>query len=210
MASNILPEIGLSEEFVTSQLDTFLNKLNELLVIIPHIDIEKITQEKDPEVMKAVVEFMINKPQFDRIVNILDLVDKHVKETQIIRDPIERYLNAINSFLQDANKQLKFNTNAELSVQIENKILEPVTSLSSGECQLVVILTHLAFNPDAKRANVFIIDEPELSLHVKWQEEFVGAIQQANPDLQLILATHSPSIVLDRIEYCVDLSENVR
>ncbi len=53
---------------------------------------------------------------------------------------------------------------------------------------------------------MIIVDEPELSLHVRWQESFVDAIQKASPRLQIILATHSPSIVLDRIEKCVDLS----
>jgi len=74
----------------------------------------------------------------------------------------------------------------------------------------VVILTHLAFNPAATSANVFIVDEPELSLHVKWQEAFVPAIRKANPELQVILATHSPSIVLDLTKFCVDLSEATR
>jgi predicted ATP-binding protein involved in virulence len=88
--------------------------------------------------------------------------------------------------------------------------LEPrdIHSLSSGEQQLVVILTHIAFNPAAQAANVLIIDEPELSLHVVWQEFFVDAIREVNPNLQLILATHSPSIVLDNTENCIDLIES--
>ena len=40
----------------------------------------------------------------------------------------------------------------------------------------VVILTHLAFNRQAKRANVLIIDEPELSLHLRRQELFVDSV----------------------------------
>jgi predicted ATP-binding protein involved in virulence len=68
-----------------------------------------------------------------------------------------------------------------------------------------VILTHLAFNNQAKRANVLIIDEPELSLHLRWQELFVDAVTAASPGLQLILATHSPSIIGARIENCIDV-----
>ena len=83
---------------------------------------------------------------------------------------------------------------------------QPVTSLSSGEAQIFVILTHLAFNPSAQEANVFIIDEPELSLHVQWQELFVESVQSANPNVQYIMATHAPSIILDRTDKCIDLS----
>ncbi|MEX0999613.1 MAG: AAA family ATPase [Thermodesulfobacteriota bacterium] len=209
-ASKILTEIGLDQEFVNKQLDTFFNKLRNLTRRLPeNADFDSIDPEKSPELVNAMIEYMINRPQFDRIVKILQLVESHIKDIQNVRDPILRYLDSINSFFLDANKTLMFNESGDLSIQFKQESMGPIGSLSSGECQLVVILTHLALNPDAKRANVFIVDEPELSLHVKWQEEFVSAIQNANPNLQLILATHSPSIILDRTEYCVDLSEKI-
>jgi len=209
-ARSILSEIGLEKEFIDKQLNTFYDKLKSLKNTIPNdFDFQKSKPEDNPEIMKALVEFMINRPQLDRINLILNLIDNHIKEIQKISEPIINYLDAINSFLKDSNKHLDFDK-GNLLVKVKENMQVPVHSLSSGECQLFVILTHLAFNPDAKHANVFIIDEPELSLHVKWQEEFVTAIQKANPDIQLILATHSPSIVLDRVEHCVDLSENVR
>lgn len=77
--------------------------------------------------------------------------------------------------------------------------------LSSGERQLFVLITTLMFVEDRKQANILIIDEPELSLHMKWQEMFVDSLVAANRDVQLILATHSPSIIYDKDSYCVDL-----
>ena len=71
-----------------------------------------------------------------------------------------------------------------------------------------MILTHLAFNPAAQQANVFIIDEPELSLHVQWQEIFVESVISSNSEIQFVMATHSPSIILKRTKKCVDLSKN--
>lgn len=70
-----------------------------------------------------------------------------------------------------------------------------------------MIITHLAFNPSAQLANVCIVDEPELSLHVEWQELFVDTLRAANPKVQLILATHSPSIIVDHIARCRDLGK---
>jgi predicted ATP-dependent endonuclease of OLD family len=72
---------------------------------------------------------------------------------------------------------------------------------------LFLIITQLFFNPFAQEANVFIIDEPELSLHVQWQELFVSSVISANPNVQYIMATHSPSIILDRLSHCRDLSK---
>ncbi|WP_353617106.1 AAA family ATPase [Rhizobium sp. EC-SD404] len=81
-----------------------------------------------------------------------------------------------------------------------------VHNLSSGEKQIFVLISHLIFNPLIKKANVLIIDEPEISLHVRWQEIFVESVLNANDQTQLILATHSPSIVLDRTDNMVDLN----
>jgi predicted ATP-binding protein involved in virulence len=210
-AAKTLADLGLPQEDVSRQLDSFLNKLKELMDTIPtNLDTEKIDFKKNPKVANALVEWTINRPQFERIVSILDLADQYVKEAQTVRMQIQGYLDAVNSFLHDANKEIQFNERGDLCVTVKQKSLEPLTSLSSGESQLVVILAHLSFNPVAKTANVFIVDEPELSLHLKWQEAFVSAIQKANPDLQLILATHSPSIVLDRTKYCIDLSETTK
>jgi predicted ATP-binding protein involved in virulence len=68
------------------------------------------------------------------------------------------------------------------------------------------MLAHLSLNKRLSQSGVFIVDEPELSLHIGWQEQFVNAIQQANPNVQFILATHSPAIILERIDNCRSLS----
>jgi predicted ATP-binding protein involved in virulence len=69
------------------------------------------------------------------------------------------------------------------------------------------MLAQLIFG--AKR-EIFIIDEPELSLHLGWQELFVDSITTSSPETQFILATHSPSIVgsIENEELCIDLSIN--
>lgn len=207
-AAKTLTDLGLPEEYVREQLDPFFNKLSELFAKIPEdLDIDDFDPDIEPELLDALMEWTVNRPQLERIVRILDAVDEHVKKIQEIRSPIQDYQDAINSFLNDSGKHLQFNESGDLCVMMSNGRLEQLTSLSSGESQLVVILTHLAFNPAATSANVFIVDEPELSLHVKWQEAFVPAIRKANPDLQVILATHSPSVVLDLTKHCVDISE---
>jgi predicted ATPase len=46
-----------------------------------------------------------------------------------------------------------------------------------------------------KRPWVYIADEPELSLHVRWQESLVENLRTINPNSQIIFATHSPDVV---------------
>ncbi len=67
--------------------------------------------------------------------------------------------------------------------------------LSSGEKQmLMILLTALVQN---NKPTVMIMDEPELSLHTDWQEKLIGYIRQLNENAQIIIATHSPSIVIN-------------
>ncbi len=198
--------LGIPEAYVRQQLAPFFARLSGLIEKIPpDFDFGK---ESDADVMQSVIEWLINKPQFDRVESILRLVDEHVKEIADLSIPIERYRDSLNAFLSDSGKELIFNQRGLLCVRIGAESPQALSALSSGESQLAVILTHLSFSPAARAANVFIVDEPELSLHVKWQEAFVEAVQQANPELQIILATHSPSIILDRTDNCFDLSEH--
>ena len=67
--------------------------------------------------------------------------------------------------------------------------------LSSGEKQLLVILlTALVMEC---RPGVLLMDEPEISLHIEWQQRLITLIRTINPNVQIILCTHSPAIVMD-------------
>jgi predicted ATP-binding protein involved in virulence len=65
--------------------------------------------------------------------------------------------------------------------------------LSSGEKQLLIVLGEALLQE--KQAWVYIADEPELSLHVKWQESLVENLRTINPNAQIVFATHSPDVV---------------
>ena len=41
------------------------------------------------------------------------------------------------------------------------------------------------------------MDEPEVSLHVEWQEQLIDLILQLNPNVQIILTTHSPAVIMN-------------
>ena len=78
-------------------------------------------------------------------------------------------------------------------------------SLSSGEQHELVLLYELLFKVPEK--SLVLIDEPELSLHVGWQVSFLRDLQDIVNlvDLDLLIATHSPSIVHGRWDLTVEL-----
>lgn len=153
-------------------------------------------------------EWSALQPQVQQINAMASRIVRYNRDIAGIFSEFDRYLTSVNSFLSDSKKRMGFDESGNLKVFVDSEIDgRTISSLSSGERQLVVILTHLAFNRQAKQANVLIIDEPELSLHLRWQELFVDAVTSASPDLQLILATHSPSIIKGRITNCIDIEE---
>lgn len=81
----------------------------------------------------------------------------------------------------------------------------PLTALSSGEQHELVILYELLFKvkPDA----LILIDEPELSLHVAWQKEFLKDLQAITrlASFDVLIATHSPQIIHNRWDLTVEL-----
>jgi len=163
---------------------------------------------KAPTLDKDFMEWIINKPQADRIFEHLKLLDDYIEKRTALRDPITRFLSLLNTFLKQTNKKVTVESKGQLEVSMpSSEIPRSIAALSSGERQLLVMLAHLSLNPSLAESGVFIVDEPELSLHMDWQEKFVDAVREANPKVQLILATHSPAIILDRIEACKSLSE---
>jgi predicted ATP-binding protein involved in virulence len=156
----------------------------------------------------AYIEWIINKPQADRIAEHLYLLNQYIENRKSLRNPIDIFSSLVNSFLEQTNKKVIVGNNGQLTIQINSNSEDSrsIDALSSGERQLLVMLAHLSLNPSLSGSGIFIVDEPELSLHIDWQEKFVDAIRKANPNVQLILATHSPAIILDRDEACIDLA----
>lgn len=153
------------------------------------------------------VEWIVNKPQADRIVEHLRLLEEYIEKRDALRDPINRFLSLVNEFFVQTKKSVSVASSGQLTVAVEGGIANrSITALSSGERQLLVMLAHLSLNSSLTGSGVFIVDEPELSLHIDWQEKFVDAVREANPNVQLVLATHSPAIILDRVDACRSLS----
>ncbi len=80
-------------------------------------------------------------------------------------------------------------------------------SLSSGEQHELVMFYDLIFN--ASENTLILIDEPELSLHIKWQLDYVDDLLQIInvTKFSAVLATHSPQIIHDKWDLTVSLSE---
>jgi energy-coupling factor transporter ATP-binding protein EcfA2 len=204
-----LSQIGISDNKIKEVVLGFFGNAREAVEHVPVIDeFPKRGGEISDSRFRALQNWAAIEPQVRQIDKLAELIEAYNKEIAELFSPIGAYLGTVNGFLSEVGKTLKLSSAGKLLVSIrDDGSSRPIYELSSGEKQMVVILTHLAFNKQAKLANVLIIDEPELSLHIRWQELFVDAVMSASPGLQVILATHSPSIIRGRIDKCIDVLE---
>jgi predicted ATP-dependent endonuclease of OLD family len=104
------------------------------------------------------------------------------------RTKFEQIINQLFS-----SKTIHFDERNRPRIRISEAESLEIGALSSGEKQLFILLGEALLQE--KRPVVFISDEPELSLHVKWQSSLFKNVVELNPACQIISATHSPDIV---------------
>ncbi|WP_162893388.1 AAA family ATPase [Phaeobacter sp. BS34] len=117
----------------------------------------------------------------------------------------EENLNAINVILSAFNDRLEFGKKLVVgngrSAYIEiDEESHSISELSSGERHFLTFLTLVA--TAGKGRDFIFVDEPEISLNLKWQREILNLMQGILPNCQIIAASHSPSISQDIETLC--------
>ncbi|WP_170967994.1 AAA family ATPase [Vibrio sp. F13] len=164
--------------------------------------------ELDETTNKIMSDWFVNQHQLKRIDRLFSKVETYQSEKNRIYARLSRFEMLVNKFLNETGKHVRISNKGRLSVMFSGGERD-LSVLSSGERQIIIMLAHLVLNKRLRKDGVFIVDEPELSLHISWQDMFVDAIREAGPNLQIILATHSPSIIGGRNHMYVPLSKGM-
>lgn len=104
-----------------------------------------------------------------------------------------RFQDIIDDLFSETGKHIVRTENEIRFTQI-GEVLTPY-QLSSGEKQMLVILLTVLVEDD--QHYVLFMDEPEVSLHIEWQKRLIDLILELNPNVQIILTTHSPAVVMN-------------
>ncbi|MEH1784542.1 MAG: AAA family ATPase [Nostoc sp.] len=197
----------LSADLTNEQLR---NELNELEATRSRL-LEVGLLDKDED-----SEFQIQPQDIDE--NTKNALSVYVKDVEKklsvfaeIASKIDLLRKIINNKFAYSYKKINFSKdkgfvfttlyNSSLS---DSKALSPI-DLSSGEQHELVLLYELLFKVQPN--SLVLIDEPELSLHVGWQVQFLKDLQDITKltDLNILMATHSPDIIQDRWDLTVEL-----
>jgi predicted ATP-dependent endonuclease of OLD family len=121
------------------------------------------------------------------------------------------FISLVNECFAETGKTLS-NDSTKLVFLKDNAIGIYPKELSSGEKQLLIILLTVLL--ERGEEYILMLDEPEISMHISWQYKLIDMILQLNPNVQIVLTTHSPMIFSDgwgdKAIYMEDITTNAR
>lgn len=130
----------------------------------------------------------------NRIISALQsgTPDAAVK-AQMLSEPKKKFQDLIDDLFSETGKKI-IRTENEIRFSQIGETLFPY-QLSSGEKQMLAILLTVLIEDNLPY--VLFMDEPEVSLHIEWQKRLIDLILDLNPNVQIILTTHSPAVIMN-------------
>ena len=143
------------------------------------------------QLQRRFLDYQVNVG--NRIIELLSSGDEegHRKAAEVSY-PKRRFQDLADELFAETGKKIVRSKN-EIVFEQEGRQLLPYR-LSSGEKQMLVIL--LTVLVQDKQPCVLLMDEPEVSLHIEWQQRIISIIREMNPYAQIILTTHSPAMIM--------------
>ena len=114
-------------------------------------------------------------------------------EAALLSMPKKMFQDMVDELFSETGKHIVRQSN-EIMFEQDGDTLHPY-QLSSGEKQLLVILLTVLVQDG--QPSVLFMDEPEVSLHIEWQQRLIELIRRLNHNVQIILTTHSPAVIMN-------------
>ena len=124
---------------------------------------------------------------------IAELQAGNADAAQQLSLPKLRFQDMVDDLFSDTGKKI-VRTENEIRFSQIGETLVPY-QLSSGEKQMLAIL--LTVLVEDNQHYVLFMGEPEVSLHIEWQKRLIDLCVELNPNVQIILTTHSPAVVMN-------------
>jgi len=195
--------LKITENKIQNEIELLRKKLDFLRTI-------DIIDEKTSQELETIISQKTNTKYFGRLCFEIEEAKKKIDFYYDFADKISLFMKLINR--KFTNKKITITREKGISAVLgkSDKTIQ-LSKLSSGEKQLLIIYYELIFNTE--KNTLVLIDEPELSLHVTWQEEFINDLYEIQnvSDLYFLIATHSPQIIYDHwdITYSLEMKTDV-
>lgn len=130
----------------------------------------------------------------NRIIAVLQSGESDAaQKVQALSEPKRMFQDILDDLFRETGKTI-IRTANEIKFNQIGEVLQPY-QLSAGEKQMLAIL--LTVLVEDNQSYVLFMDEPEISLHFEWQKQLISLVLKLNPNIQIIMTTHSPAVVMD-------------
>ena len=185
---------SLSLEISNEQLVEISEQFEEKLKFFNKI---KKNKPKDHEEMDKVLDLFMSLPMMQVFQK---LQESYLSFNETMASELENYKYIQENLLDFSGNKLKLNKTElnEFYFFKEGAGIDKFNDFSTGEKQLITFLVYSAIELPKNTPSLIIIDEPELSLHVKWQNKLLKNLLKKS-NIKILSATHSPYI-LNKLE----------
>lgn len=137
----------------------------------------------------------------------LDDIAEKFSELNDVADKLDVFTSSINQLFTFTTAAPSAEKGIEIRAKDGDRAELSLSTLSSGEQHLIVIVGKLVFNTEP--GSMVLIDEPEISFHPEWQEKFLDILERIKTvnDYTAIIATHSPIVIGERWDDTIELAE---
>ena len=130
----------------------------------------------------------------NRIIAVLQSGEPDAaQKAQALTEPKRMFQDIVDDLFRETGKTI-IRTANEIKFNQIGEVLQPY-QLSAGEKQMLAML--LTVLVEDNQSYVLFMDEPEISLHFEWQKQLISLVLKLNPNIQIIMTTHSPAVVMD-------------
>ena len=174
--------------------NTLLKELDDLEKKIPAYVSMGLIEDLDTKGIRGSIRKAKTSEQIKFLSTVispfLESINAKLNALETVVKTINLFLETVNGYF--TNKTVTFHLSIGFTLAQSNDG-EPLDFnwLSSGEKQLLLLLINTITSADD--ATIFIIDEPEISLNIKWQRKLIKTLLDfsSEKNIQFILATHS-------------------
>lgn len=144
------------------------------------------------QLQRRYLDYQVNVG--NRMIQMLTCGEPDAREKAMQAAELKnKFLDLVDELFDETGKTIDRQSN-ELRFLQYDELLSPY-KLSSGEKQILIIL--LTVLTQDLQPYVLFMDEPEASLHFEWQKRLIDMMMMLNPNVQIILTTHSPAVVMN-------------
>lgn len=186
----------------------------DITSVTPKEDMSDADIENELRDLKSKVDFMFNSglrinlpvglrmppsrydinKNHENYLKLTYALEDYVNDNYQLAESMDVFRDIVNSFY--TNKVMRI-SNGRIYIDLRDGTTLPLESLSSGEKHILIMFYRLLFQTEP--GSLVVFDEPEISLHVSWQQRLGPILNDICRlrDLQILVATHSPQVIHD-------------